>query len=175
MMLQRSQHFDTPGTPDLSPASNDVHHHPTATAEGFVRRLFVNWRPGGAQKAEDAGVELVCPGWSGAVIERCTAGPAGAARDAARRALYVHMPRAFDRSQMRHHVLQVLDLASGRLCVSRVVFCLERDLPDLSSLLHGMCYVGGQVTSIAGQRDAWVEASPLASLALVTVPLAPAP
>ena len=165
--LQLASRFDVPGTPDMSPANMDVRHQPTAMAEAFLRRIFVNWNASGAYKAEDAGIELLCPGWTGAVVQKNTC----TTRSAQLRSLYVHMPRSFDRSTLRDHLLRVLDSASDSVCASRVVFCLERDIPDLSSLLHGLCYVGGQLSSLQGQRDEWVQATPLASLVLVAVTL----
>lgn len=165
--LQLASRFDVPGTPDMSPANMDVRHQPTAMAEAFLRRIFVNWNASSAYKAEDAGIELLCPGWTGAVVQKNTC----TTRSAQLRSLYVHMPRSFDRSTLRDHLLRVLDSASDSVCASRVVFCLERDIPDLSSLLHGLCYVGGQLSSLQGQRDEWVQATPLASLVLVAVTL----
>lgn len=171
--LRRAARFDVPGTPNMSPANGDVRHHPTATAEAFMRRIFLHWNEFARFKAEDAGIELQCPGWTGAVVEKCAsaqhAAASGGMRNAAMRALFVHMPSAYDRSQLREHMLRILDTASDGVCASRVVFCLERSLPDLSSLIHGLCYVGGQVTSVAGQRDEWMEAAPLPTLVLVTV------
>lgn len=165
--LQLASRFDVPGTPDMSPANMDVRHQPTAMAEAFLRRIFVNWNASGAYKAEDAGIELLCPGWTGAVVQKHTC----TTRSAQLRSLYVHMPRSFDRSTLRDHMLRILDAASDSVCASRVVFCLERDIPDLSSLLHGLCYVGGQLSSLQGQRDEWMQATPLASLVLVAVTL----
>lgn len=165
--LQRTAQFDVPGTPDMSPANMDVRHHPAATAEAFLRRIFVDWNASARYKAEDAGVELLCRGWTGAVVQNDAQAPVSAER----RALYVHMPRDCDRTQLRDHMLRILDTASDSVCASRVVFCLERNIPDLASLLHGMCYVGGQLSSVQGQRDEWMQATPLASLVLVTVVL----
>ena len=172
--MRHAARFDVPATPDMSPANQDAHHHPTEAAEAFMRRVFVDWTVSRAFQAEDAGVELVCPGWTGAVAQRLHT-PEGAGRklplDPSTRALYVHMPRSCDRSALRDHILQLLDTASERVCAGRVVFCLERNLPDLSSLLHGLCYVGGQVATRAGQPDPWTGRQPLASLVLVSVTL----
>ncbi|KAL4402859.1 ornithine decarboxylase inhibitor [Malassezia pachydermatis] len=176
--LHQVNRFDVPGTPDMSPANGDVHHYPAATAEAFVRRLFVDLPAIGAWKAEDAGIELMCPGWSGAVIEKFSTASSSTssaslacASEKLNRALYVHMPSGCDRSQLRDHMLAILDTASDAIHASKVVFCLERSLPDLSSLLHGMCYVGGQVISIGGQLDEWVAAHPIPSMVLVAVSL----
>ncbi|KAK0544052.1 hypothetical protein OC846_005636 [Tilletia horrida] len=52
---------------------------------------------------------------------------------------------------LRHAVLTILDLASeSTLQCSTVVFVLERNRPDLADLLHGLCYVGGQVLHVKG-------------------------
>ncbi|KAK0531663.1 hypothetical protein OC834_002881 [Tilletia horrida] len=51
---------------------------------------------------------------------------------------------------LRHAVLNILDLASETLSCSTVVFVLERSRPDLADLLHGLCYVGGQVLHVKG-------------------------
>lgn len=166
-VLDRASKFGVPGTPDMSPANMDARHLPTATAEAFVRRAFVDWNASGLYQAEDAGVELLCPGWTGAVIQKRPDDLPGGVD----RALYVQLPLAFDRSRLRDNMLRILDTASDGVSASRVVFCLERSIPDLASLLHGMCYVGGHLSSIHGQRDEWLQAVPLTSLVLVTVVL----
>ncbi|SHO76672.1 Hypothetical protein MSYG_1010 [Malassezia sympodialis ATCC 42132] len=175
--VQHTARFDVPGTPEVSPAQHDVHHHPKATAEAFLRRIFVDWHTSGALlQAEDAGVELVCRGWTGAVVQKCdlsyraSTAPPGV-RCAKDRSLYVLMPRSCDRSQLHDHILRILEMASKSACAARVVVCLERDLPDLSSLIHGFCYVGGEVSSMNGQRDAWSLATPTTSLVLVSISL----
>ena len=149
-VLDHASKFGVPGTPDMSPANLDARHSPTATAEAFVRRAFVDWNTTGSYQAEDAGVELLCPGWTGAVIQKHSHDLPGGID----RALYVQLPLAFDSAS-----------------ASRVVFCLERNTLDLASLLHGMCYVGGHLSSMHGQRDEWLQAVPLTSLVLVTVVL----
>lgn len=172
--LRHQARFDVPGTPDMSPAQYDAHHHPTEVAEAFMRRIFVDWSTSRAFQAEDAGVELVCPGWTGAVAQRLGTSHGKQRQmplELSTRSLYVHMPRACDRGALRDHILQLLDTASERVCAGRVVFCLERSMPDLASLLHGLCYVGGQVTSRAGQLDAWTDLHPLPALVLVSVAL----
>lgn len=166
-VLDHASKFGVPGTPDMSPANLDARHSPTATAEAFVRRAFVDWNTTGSYQAEDAGVELLCPGWTGAVIQKHSHDLPGGID----RALYVQLPLAFDRSRLRDNMLRILDMASDSASASRVVFCLERNTLDLASLLHGMCYVGGQLSSIHGQRDEWLQAVPLTSLVLVTVVL----
>ena len=87
------------------------------------------------------------------------------------RALYGKLRLSFDRSRLRDNMLRILDMASDSASASRVVFCLERNTLDLASLLHGMCYVGGHLSSMHGQRDEWLQAVPLTSLVLVTVVL----
>lgn len=166
-VLDHAAKFGVPGTPDMSPANMDARHLPTATAEAFVRRVFVDWNASDLYKAEDAGVELLCPGWTGAVIQKRVDDVPGGVE----RALYVQLPLSFDRSRLRDNMLRILDTASDGVSASRVVFCLERNIPDLASLLHGMCYVGGHLSSIHGQRDEWIQAVPLSSLVLVTVVL----
>ncbi|CAD6887424.1 unnamed protein product [Tilletia controversa] len=52
---------------------------------------------------------------------------------------------------LRHAVLNILDLASETLDCTTVVFVLERDRADLADLLHGLCYVGGQVLHVKGR------------------------
>jgi len=175
--VQHTARFDVPGSPEVSPAQHDVHHHPKATAEAFLRRIFVDWHTSGALlQAEDAGVELVCRGWTGAVVQKCdisyraSMAPPGV-RCAKDRSIYVLMPRSCDRSQLHEHILRILELASQSVCAARVVVCLEKNLPDLSSLIHGFCYVGGEVSSMNGQRDAWSLATPTASLVLVSISL----
>ena len=158
--------FDAPATPDISPA-NGAHHHPDLSAAAFMRRMFVQWDDPSSCTAEDAGVELVCRGWTGVVVDRSHTTPPS--RDPARRSLYVHMPATMDRSRLRDDVLAVLDLASERAAASRVVFCIERSISDLGSLLHGLLYVGGQVVSAGGTPDPWIGAAPRAALVLVSV------
>ncbi|WFD36483.1 ATP-binding cassette long-chain fatty acid transporter pxa2 [Malassezia cuniculi] len=155
------ERFEAPATPDISPA-NGAHHHPDQSAATFVRRIFTRLDDAVPYAAEDAGVELACPGWSGAVVERThtTHSP----RDPARRTLYVHMPANMDRSRLRDNVLAVLDLASERAAAGRVVFCLERSTRDLVSLLHGLLYVGGHVVSAGGAPDPWLGAAPREAL-----------
>lgn len=161
--LHYAAHFEVPATPEMSPA-NGVHHHPTASAQAFIAKVFPQWDAGLGLEVEDPAVELVCPGWTGAVVSK----NAGDNKD---RTLYVHMSTTTDRSQLREHMLAILDMASDRVAAGRVVFCLERSLPDLRSLLHGLCYVGGQATAAPGQRDPWIGLCPVTSLLLVTVNL----
>lgn len=136
-----------------------------------MRRLFLNWNATHAFQVEDAGVELLCDGWTGAVVQRVTKPADSKPVQLGERSLYVRMPRSYDRAQLRDHLLVLLDAAQHQLNVSRTVFCLERDLPDLATLLHGLCYVGGQVTSRGGQMDTWSRTVPMPSLVLVTVSL----
>ncbi|KDN43427.1 hypothetical protein K437DRAFT_257487 [Tilletiaria anomala UBC 951] len=49
---------------------------------------------------------------------------------------------------LRESLLSVLDHASEKLGCEKVVICVERHTTrDFKSLLHGLCYVGGQVVS----------------------------
>ncbi|PKI83509.1 hypothetical protein MVES1_002643 [Malassezia vespertilionis] len=184
-LLYHTARFDLPGTPEMSPANGDIHHHPLATAEAFMRRIFPYWNEPNtrALKVEDAGLELLCPGWTGAVVQKhdtATSITTGLAPNEKAnelgfepdlRSLYVHMPQSCLRSHLRDYMLKILDMASDEVHVGRVVFCLERSLPDLHSLVLGFCYVGGHVASMAGQTDDWLALQPLPSLMLVAVPL----
>lgn len=71
-----------PETPDasplfISPAEGNVHHHPSMSALAFVKSVLPKLKPFGGDGQhssqgryiiEDAGMELVCPGWTGAVL-----------------------------------------------------------------------------------------------------------
>lgn len=153
-----------PATPEISP-DNDVRHHAQKSAHAFLDRIFV--RVPRNLSVEDAGVELVSPGWSGAVIK---SGPAGSVQHASRsfssvcssdssaetqRTLYVSMPAVVDSSLLREQVLAVLDAASEKLGCESLMVCLDRAMRDFASVLHGLCYVGGAM--IAAAREKGVE------------------
>ncbi|WFD00813.1 hypothetical protein MYAM1_003565 [Malassezia yamatoensis] len=172
-LLRHAAQFDVPSTPDMSPANQELHHYPTQAAEAFMRRIFLDWNHSGQFQAEDAGVELVCAGWTGAVAQKLdlpTSSQGKLPLNPGTRSLYVHMPRSCDRSLLRDHILQLLDLASERVRAERVVFCLERNLPDLHSLLRGLYYVGGHITpSRSNSLDSWTEFHAIPSLIFCSV------
>lgn len=168
MLYLAFERFDAPATPDISPV-NGAHHHPDASAAAFMHRMFPQWDGAPPCTIEDAGLELVCPGWSGAVVARGHTDPAP--RDIVRRTLYVHMPAGTDRARLRDDVVAVLELATQRVAAGRVVFCIEQGIIDLVPLLHGFRYVGGHVVSAGGEPDPWLGASPRAALVLVSVAL----
>jgi hypothetical protein len=156
-----------PATPEISP-DNDVRHHAMKSAHEFVQRIFQEVPEDIA--LEDAGVELVSPGWSGAVIksgasasETATSasvtstsshasGSAGSDTQRTQRTLYVNMPAVVDATLLREQVLAVLDAASEKLGCSTVMICLPAQMHDLDSVLHGLCYVGGQIVAAATPR-----------------------
>lgn len=150
-----------PATPEISP-DNDVRHHAQKSAHAFLGRIFAAVPRN--LSVEDAGVELVSPGWSGAVIKP---GPAGSAQHASssfssvcssdssaetQRTLYVSMPAVVGSSLLREQVLAVLDAASEKLGCESVMVCLERAMRDFASVLHGLCYVGGAMVAAAAQE-----------------------
>ena len=155
-----------PATPEMSP-DQDVCHRALETAKGFFCKVFADFAD--ASAVEDAGIELVCPGWSGAVLKTGASAfdsPEAAARSYSstsssasssdtKRTLYVSMPQAVDQSQLREQVLAILDTASEKLGCDTVIISLERNMRDFALVLHGLCYVGGQVVSIgrSGQED----------------------
>lgn len=148
-----------PVTPEISP-DNDVRHHAQKSAHSFLDRIFVGVLRN--LSVEDAGVELVSPGWSGAVIKSGPAGPACASSSFSstcssdssaetQRTLYVSMPAVVDASLLREQVLAVLDAASEKLGCESVMVCLDRAMRDFASVLHGLCYVGGAM--VVSARD----------------------
>ncbi|EPQ29186.1 uncharacterized protein PFL1_03473 [Pseudozyma flocculosa PF-1] len=156
-----------PATPEVSP-DKEVQHFARKSAEDFFHRIFTDFAPASAQ-VEDAGVELVCPGWSGAVLKTGTAAEEAAGErstsygssggrsssssssSVSKRTLYVSMPRQVDQSQLRELVLALLDAASDRLGCGTVILCLDPQMRDFATVLHGLCYVGGQVVSVGGE------------------------
>nr|CDI51632.1 putative protein [Melanopsichium pennsylvanicum 4] len=150
-----------PATPEISP-DNDVRHHAQKSAQAFLHRMFDNVSQNLA--VEDAGVELISPGWSGAVIK---AGPASAHASSsfssmcssdssadAQRTLYVSMPPVVDATLLREQVLAVLDAASEKLGCDSVMVCLDRAMRDFASVVHGLCYVGGALVAAAKETRA---------------------
>ncbi|PWY96961.1 hypothetical protein BCV70DRAFT_166728 [Testicularia cyperi] len=157
-----------PATPEISP-DNNVRHYAQKSARAFLQRIFSDVNNDVA--VEDAGVELVSPGWSGAVVKtgalvepasQHSSSSAAAAADASMassigssasssadtaRTLYVCMPSAIDASLLREQVLAVLDAASEKLGCENVMICLQRHMRDFASVLHGLCYVGATVVA----------------------------
>lgn len=166
---------DTPGqTPDtMSPACSTASHHPTESAKRFFASILDNFPTGkGSEhvvgKTEDAGVELVCPGWTGAVLDqsrlRSSIGSS--------RALYVLVPTDVQSESLREDVLSVLDLASETLNCEVVFLCLNKDgmeEEDWKSTLHGLCYVGGQVVATGANREKLTGCKVKEGLVLVAV------
>ncbi|KAJ1030009.1 hypothetical protein NDA16_000922 [Ustilago loliicola] len=150
-----------PATPEISP-DNDVRHHAQKSAHAFLDRIFAGVPHN--LSVEDAGVELVSPGWSGAVIKSGPAGPAHASSSFSstcssdssaetQRTLYVSMPAVVDASLLREQVLAVLDAASEKLGCESVMVCLDRSMRDFASVLHGLCYVGGAMVAAAHKKE----------------------
>uniref|UniRef100_V5E8K1 Ornithine decarboxylase antizyme n=1 Tax=Kalmanozyma brasiliensis (strain GHG001) TaxID=1365824 RepID=V5E8K1_KALBG len=146
-----------PATPEISP-DNDVRHHAKKSAHAFLHRVFADVPRNLA--VEDAGVELVSPGWSGAVIKSGPAGPVQASTSFSstsssdssadtQRTLYVSMPPVVDATLLREQVLAVLDAASEKLGCDSVMVCLNKAMRDFASVLHGLCYVGGALVAAA--------------------------
>ncbi|SPO21312.1 uncharacterized protein UTRI_00789 [Ustilago trichophora] len=150
-----------PATPEISP-DNNVRHHAQKSAHAFLHRIFAHVPHNLA--VEDAGVELVSPGWSGAVIK---SGPVAAAHASSsysstystdssadtQRTLYVSMPPVVDASLLREQVLAVLDAASEKLGCDSVMVCLDKAMRDFASVLHGLCYVGGALVAAAKETE----------------------
>lgn len=145
-----------PATPEISP-DNDVRHYAQKSARAFLQRIFGNVNDD--VSIEDAGVELVSPGWTGAVIKTgvdhsvmstslasATSSSASSSSDS-QRTLYVSMPKVVDSSLLREQVLSILDAASDKLGCEHVMICLQSHMRDFSTVLHGLCYVGGQVVA----------------------------
>ena len=150
-----------PATPEISP-DNDVRHHAQKSAHAFLHRIFAHVPHNLA--VEDAGVELVSPGWSGAVIKSGAAPSPHASSSFSstcssdssadtQRTLYVSMPSIVDASLLREQVLAVLDAASEKLGCDSVMVCLDRAMRDFASVLHGLCYVGGAMVAAAKQAE----------------------
>ncbi|CBQ68121.1 conserved hypothetical protein [Sporisorium reilianum SRZ2] len=150
-----------PATPEISP-DNDVRHCAQKSAHSFLHRIFANVPHNLA--VEDAGVELVSPGWSGAVI-KCGALAFNQASSSytstsssdssadTQRTLYVSMPSVVDASLLREQVLAVLDAASEKLGCDSVMVCLSKAMRDFATVLHGLCYVGGALVAAAKEAD----------------------
>lgn len=118
-----------PDTPEHTPLTmspaDGVQHHPAASARAFMKRIFPALPAEAA--VEDAGIELVCPGWEGAVLDR-TAADEG-------RTLYVNMPTQADASALRENVVAILDVADEPLACVSVVICIDKNVKDLGESL----------------------------------------
>lgn len=150
-----------PATPEISP-DNDVRHHAQKSAHTFLHRIFANVPRDLA--VEDAGMELISRGWSGAVIKSGAASPVQASTSLnstsssdssadTQRTLYVSMPPVVDATLLREQVLAVLDAASEKLGCDVVMVCLNKAMRDFASVLHGLCYVGGALVAAAKQSE----------------------
>ncbi|CDS00796.1 hypothetical protein [Sporisorium scitamineum] len=150
-----------PATPEISP-DNDVRHHAQKSAHTFLHRIFANVPQNLA--VEDAGVELVSPGWSGAVIKSgalasnqvsssFTSTSSSDSSADTQRTLYVSMPSVVDASLLREQVLAVLDAASEKLGCESVMVCLNKAMRDFATVLHGLCYVGGALVAAAKEAE----------------------
>ena len=222
--MARGQHL-MPPTPNATPSTIcstdalEVEHDPAQSSLTFMQSVFptfsiekVNRRlraktgaasthPSGENQQsvtlEDAGVELVCPDWKGAVIVAKVCEPLGGTSSEEEelteveeepltiRTLYLSLPPSVTQlkthgaqgssrlsspplamqygsassplsppnndatlpTHLRESLLSVLDHASEKLECEKVVICVERETKDFKSLLHGLCYVGGQIVS----------------------------
>jgi hypothetical protein len=162
---------DMPDTPRqtptaVSPAIVGYAHHPTASGQRFFCSLFEDFPlQKGAEHvvgtASDAGVDLACEGWSGAVLDQSrlashahsSAGPLS--NNATGRALFTLLPAAAQAERLREEVLSILDLASEELKCDVVFMAVDRigmEESDWKAILHGLCYVGGSVVATGGLK-----------------------
>lgn len=147
-----------PETPRQTPASSvnvsfpcisPLQHHPRQSAEAFFRSILPAFPRDAAHElvgyAVDASIDLICPAWSGAVLDRTHIDGT--------RTLYTILPShatTADTLGLRSDILALLDTASEDLMCSRCVIGLRRDemdQRDAKATLHGLCYVGGNVIS----------------------------
>lgn len=147
------------------------------------RKLSVPSQPDeDSVKIEDAELEPVVAGWTGAVLAvrqawSCGRGEGGSDADLdssedevdprAVRTLYGSLPlasaqfvaggpREADASlptELREALLHLMDHASETLRCDRIVLSVQADMPIFRSLLHGLCYVGGYVVSYGPQIE----------------------
>lgn len=185
---QTQQHLsanmpDTPQqTPNtMSPACASVSHHPTHAEQQFLRGILSDFPlQKGAEHVvgltEDAGLDLVCKGWRGAVLDQSRIRSADDT-NTTNRALYAMLPPQAKAEGLREDVLALLDVASERLRCDLVMIALRRadmDDADWKAILHGLCYVGGTVVATggtAGQRgkDQLTNCSVVPGVVLVAV------
>jgi hypothetical protein len=173
---------ELPDTPDstpvvLSPAELMVRHQPSLCARDFVQTVLPRLRAigqgGRRYLVEDAGMELVCPGWTGAVLVDAKAhtNPSTQSKSASssfsstrmsrtsshsshqlthpRRTLLTRIAASLlDTADLRSSILDALDHATEKLQVDNVVFVLDRsglDDEKFRAIVHGLCYVGASV------------------------------
>ncbi|CEH14539.1 Ornithine decarboxylase antizyme [Ceraceosorus bombacis] len=143
-----------PNTPEatpttMSPAEGLLRHQPTASAFELLQSIYPLLPSASSSLgvAQDAGVELVCSKWRGAVLDED-----GGTGTTSSRSLHVLMPNDIRAGgPLRDEILALLDLASERLACGRVIIAMERaEMEDFPTTLHGLCYVGAQVVSDAG-------------------------
>ncbi|CAO1632209.1 unnamed protein product [Sympodiomycopsis kandeliae] len=150
----------TPNT--MSPACASVSHHPTEAEHKFLRSILPDLPLQVGAKhvigsTEDAGLDLVCKGWQGAVLDQSRIRSRDDDDDddgnITNRALYAMMPPKAQAERLREEVLALLDVASERLRCDLVIIALRRnemDDADWKAILHGLCYVGGTVVAMGG-------------------------
>lgn len=172
---------DLPETPEstpltMSPADMMIRHQPSISARDFVQSVLPRLRAighgGRRYLVEDAGMELVCPGWSGAVLVDSRAVPtktqsrsysssissskmsrtpsiSSLKGNPPRRILLTKIAAAqLDTKDLRSSILDALDHATEKLQVENVVFVLDRtgvEEEKFRAMLHGLCYVGANV------------------------------
>lgn len=173
-LLSMAQHdqLELPETPEstpltMSPADVVTHHQPQISARDFVSSVL----PATKRRylIEDAGMELVCPGWTGAVLvdtlARDSAARAASSFSSAhlshsssssnsralptpRRTLLTRIAATHDAKDLRSSILDALDHATEKLVVDNVIFVLDRSGMDddkFRAMVHGLCYVGASI------------------------------
>ncbi|PWN26340.1 hypothetical protein BDZ90DRAFT_233471 [Jaminaea rosea] len=148
-------------------------HHPTQSAQAFFStKLFTDFPTSKGSEglvgvADDAGVDLACPGWEGAVLDQTRLGGG--------RTLYTLLPPSARAERLREDVLALLDLASEKLGCGVVVIAVDKqgvtDDAERKAVLHGLCYVGGSVVSAHGGKDPISRCTVRRGTALVAVEL----
>ncbi|UZJ53823.1 hypothetical protein CBS101457_003143 [Exobasidium rhododendri] len=166
MARQEAQHkFELPETPEstpltMSPAELLILHRPNVSAQRFTTtilpRLSAIGQGGRRYLIEDAGMELVCPGWTGAVLidtkpsltavnvmksksmsssisssrmshSSSSASNTRATSSKPRRILLTKIAASLmDTKDLRSSILDALDHATEKLQVENVVFVLDR-------------------------------------------------
>lgn len=166
--MSRREHKDQielPDTPEstpltMSPAEMLIRHQPNPSARDFVTlilpRLYAIGQGGRRYLVEDAGMELVCSGWTGAVLIDTKAGSTAStsfksrsmsssvsstrmsrslssssssiAASPPRRILLTKIAAAqMDTKDLRSSILDALDHATEKLQVDNVVFVVDRN------------------------------------------------
>lgn len=149
-----------PDTPEQTPSAGPsaypaVPHHPSACGKRFFDGFLSDFPSGellSPRTVEDAAVELVCEGWSGAVLDQRSECPSSSSAIPPR-ALYVLLPPKPQLSRLREQVMSVLEVASETLRCQMVFMILDKGCiceADCKSILHGLCYVGGTVVATGG-------------------------